>query len=91
MFCEVEAAGAGKDNAIAHLADRLGVGQSGVVAVGDGKGDQSMIEWAGLGVAIENGHPGAIAAADLVIASPDRSGLAEFLEALADSGKIGPP
>ena len=91
MFCEVEAIGAGKDNALQHLAAEIGVGQPGVVAVGDGKGDQSMIEWAGLGVAIENGHPGAIAAADLVIAPPDRSGLAEFLEALADSGKIGPP
>ena len=91
MFCEVEAIGAGKDNAVAHLANRMGVSQSGVVAVGDGRGDQSMIEWAGLGVAIENGHPGAIAAADLVIAEPGRSGLVEFLEALADSGKIGPP
>ena len=91
MFCEVEAIGAGKDNALQHLAAEIGVGQPGVVAVGDGKGDQSMIEWAGLGVAIENGHPGAIAAADLVIAPPGRSGLAEFLEALADSGKIGPP
>ena len=91
MFCEVEAIGAGKDNALQHLAAEIGVGQPGVVAVGDGKGDQSMIEWAGLGVAIENGHPGAIAAADLVIAEPGRSGLVEFLEALADSGKIGPP
>ncbi len=90
-FCEIEAIGAGKDMALAHLANRLGVDQSGVVAVGDGKGDHSMIEWAGLGVAIENGHPGAVAAADLVIASPERLGLAVFLESLADSGRIGPP
>lgn len=91
MFCEIEAAGAGKENAVAHLAERLGVGQAAVIAVGDGKGDQSMIAWAGLGVAIENGHPDTVAAADLIIVRPERSGLAEFLEALADSGKIGPP
>lgn len=91
MFCEVEAIGAGKDNAVEHLADRTGVGQPGVVAVGDGKGDQTMIEWAGLGVAIEGGHHGAVAVADLVIAPPERSGLVEFLESLADSGRIGPP
>ncbi len=90
MFCEVEASGAGKDNAVAHLASTIGVGRSGVIAVGDGKGDQSMIGWAGLGVAIENGHPDAVAVADVVIAGPERSGLAEFLETLADSGKIGP-
>lgn len=91
IFCEVEAIGAGKDHAVAHLASMIGVAQSGVIAVGDGKGDQLMIEWAGLGVAIEGGHPDAIAVADQVIAQPDRSGLVEFLEALADAGKIGPP
>jgi Cof subfamily protein (haloacid dehalogenase superfamily) len=90
MFCEVEAIGAGKDNALAHMTSKIGIGQAEVVAVGDGKGDQSMIEWAGLGVAIENGHPDALAVADMVIAQPERSGLAEFLESLADSGKIGP-
>ncbi|MDP6666592.1 MAG: HAD-IIB family hydrolase [Dehalococcoidia bacterium] len=91
MFCEVEAIGAGKDLAVAHLANRMGVDRTGVIAVGDGKGDQSMIAWAGLGVAVEHGHPDAISAADRVIAGPDRSGLAEFLESLADAGSIGPP
>ncbi len=91
MFCEVEAVEAGKDNAVAHLASQMGIDQPGVIAVGDGKGDQSMIEWAGLGVAIENGHSDAIAAADQIIGPPDKSGLVEFLEDLADAGKIGPP
>jgi len=97
MFCEVEAVGAGKDNAVAHLARKLGVGRAGVIAVGDGKGDRSMIDWAGLGVAIDNGHPDALAVADLTIGQPGQSGqrgrpgLVEFLEALADAGKVGPP
>ena len=90
-LCEVEAAGAGKDLAVEHLATQLGISSANVVAVGDEKGDRTMIEWAGLGVAIEGGDPDLIAIADVVIARPEESGLAEFLEALADSGKIGPP
>lgn len=91
MFCEVEAIGAGKDLAVEHLAKLLNVDRSGVITVGDGKGDQSMIEWAGLGVAIEGGHPDAVRSADQVIAIPEHSGLANFLNDLLNTGKFGPP
>tara|TARA_B110000263_G_scaffold243293_1_gene249834 strand:+ start:199 stop:981 length:783 start_codon:yes stop_codon:yes gene_type:complete len=91
MFCEVEAIGAGKDLAVEHLSITLGIEQSAVIAVGDGKGDQSMIEWAGLGVAIAGGHPDAISAADEVIAIPEESGLVNFLEKLIDAGQFGLP
>lgn len=91
MFCEVEAIGAGKDLAVEHLAKLLNVDRSGVIAVGDGKGDQSMIEWAGLGVAIEGGHPDAMRSADQVIAIPEHSGLVNFLNDLLNTGKFGPP
>jgi len=91
MFCEVEAIGAGKDLAVEHLANSLGVERSGVIAIGDGKGDQSMIEWAGLGVAIEGGHADAIGSADRIIATPENSGLVDFLTELSDAGHFGPP
>jgi HAD superfamily hydrolase (TIGR01484 family) len=91
MFCEVEAIGAGKDHAVEHLAKLLGLEKTGVIAVGDGKGDQSMIEWAGLGVAIDSGHPDALAVADQIIAIPEESGLVDFLEELSDAGKFGSP
>ena len=91
MFCEVEAIGAGKDLAVEHLSITLGIEQSAVIAVGDGKGDQSMIEWAGLGVAIEDGHPDAISSADQVIAIPEHLGLVNFLNELSNAGKFGPP
>ena len=91
MFCEVEAIGAGKDLAVEHLANLLNVNRDGVIAVGDGKGDQSMIEWAGLGVAIEDGHPDAISSADQVISIPEHSGLVNFLNDLINAGKFGPP
>ncbi|GIT20230.1 MAG: hypothetical protein CM1200mP39_30360 [Dehalococcoidia bacterium] len=38
MFCEIQSVGAGKDLALAHLAESLGVDQTSVIAVGDGKG-----------------------------------------------------
>ncbi|MBC8453237.1 MAG: HAD hydrolase family protein [Chloroflexi bacterium] len=91
MFCEVEAIGAGKDLALAHLAESMNVDRNSVIAIGDGKGDQSMIIWAGLGVAIQGGHPDAIESADQVIATPEEFGLVNFLEVLSDSGKFGPP
>ncbi len=89
MFCEVEAIGAGKDLAVEHLATSLGIDREGVIAVGDGKGDQSMIEWAGLGVAVEGGHVDAVDAADRVIATPEQSGLSRFLGELCDAGRFG--
>ena len=91
MFCEIEAIDAGKDHAVEHLANSLNIDRAGVIAVGDGKGDQSMIEWAGLGVGVEGGHPDALSAADRIIATPDNSGLVRFLVELADAGKFGPP
>ena len=50
-----------------------------------------MIEWAGLGVAIEGGHPDAMRSADQVIAIPEHSGLVNFLNDLLNTGKFGPP
>ena len=91
MFCEIEAIDAGKDHAVQHLTKTLNVERAGVIAVGDGKGDQSMIEWAGLGVGVEGGHPDVLSAANRIIATPDNSGLVSFLEELADTGKFGSP
>ena len=91
MFCEIESIDAGKDQAVEHLAESLNIDRAGVIAVGDGKGDQSMIEWAGLGVGVEGGHPDVLRVADQIIATPDNSGLVGFLEELADAGKFGPP
>jgi hydroxymethylpyrimidine pyrophosphatase-like HAD family hydrolase len=91
MFCEVEAIGAGKDLAVEHLANSLGIARNDVIAIGDGKGDQSMIEWAGLGVAVAGGHPDAIRSADEIIDIPEKSGLVKFLENLLSNGQFGAP
>ena len=91
MFCEIEAIDAGKGHAVEHLAEYLNISRAGVIAIGDGKGDQSMIEWAGLGVGVEGGHPDALGVADRTIKTPDNSGLTGFLDELADAGQFGPP
>ena len=86
MFCEVEAVGAGKDKALEHLASSMKIDSERVIAVGDGKGDESMIKWAGLGVAVKNGHPDAVSAAQHTIDAPEKFGLVNFLNELADQG-----
>ncbi len=53
---------AGLEKLIAHL----GIEQSEVMACGDAENDQSMIEWAGLGVCMGNGSPAIKAIADVV-------------------------
>jgi hydroxymethylpyrimidine pyrophosphatase-like HAD family hydrolase len=46
--------------------------------------DVAMMEWAGLGVAVANGHPAALAAADEVTLSNREDGVAIVLERLLD-------
>ncbi len=82
MLCEVEHLNAGKDKALQELLKSYKINKSDVVAVGDGKGDQSMILWAGLGVGIENGHIDVIESSDILIPPPEEDGLASFIEKL---------
>src|SRR5439155_20665105 len=59
-----------KASALRFVTERLGIEQSEVAAVGDGRNDASMIAWAGLGIAVEGSPPGVIAAADRTIPGP---------------------
>jgi hypothetical protein len=74
---------------LAWLAGHLGVEREEVVAMGNGYEDAPMIEWAGLGVAVSDGAPEAIAAADTVVDPVDRDGAARLVEELVRSGQIG--
>lgn len=71
-----------KASALRFLCDRCGIAQSEVVAVGDGRNDESMIEWAGLGVAVEGSPPEVIAAADRTIPRPGHGGIDQLADAL---------
>jgi len=71
-----------KASALRFLCERLGVLQSEVVAVGDGRNDASMIAWAGLGVAVEGSPSEVITAAERTIPGPGHGGIPLLAEML---------
>jgi len=68
-----------KRRALQFLCERLGVSEAATVAVGDGRNDLPMLEWAGLGVAVADAAPEVLAAADRVIAAPGSGGIAALV------------
>ncbi len=60
---------------IQTVVDHLGVTRDQVIAIGDGLNDVEMLEYAGVGVAIEGSDPRVLAFADLVVPGPHRDGL----------------
>lgn len=72
--------GASKGFGVGWLLDRLGVDPSAVLALGDGENDVEMLQLAGLGVAMGNAGPPALAAADAITASNDEDGVARAIE-----------
>jgi Cof subfamily protein (haloacid dehalogenase superfamily) len=77
---EVLPLGLSKATGVAELARPLGIAAEDVVAFGDMPNDIPMLSWAGLGVAMGNAHPDAIAAADEVTTANTDDGLARVLE-----------
>jgi len=69
-----------KASALAFLCRRFDIRQDQCVAVGDGRNDQSMIAWAGLGVAIEDSPPEVVAAAKRTIPGPGRGGIKQLAD-----------
>lgn len=80
LFIECVSKAAGKGNGVRRVAEVLGVDIADVAAVGDEMNDYSMIEAAGLGVAVGNAVEPLKAAADKVVASNDEDGIAELIE-----------
>ena len=78
-FTNVEA---DKRKALAFLCERLGVGREQTVAIGDGRNDLPMIEWAALGVAVSGAAPEVLAAAQRVIGPPGTAGIAGLVAEL---------
>ncbi len=80
LFVEGNPRGVSKGTALAWLAARLGIPRERVLAVGDNDNDRSMIEWAGVGVAMGNSPPTLQAVADWVAPSVEGDGVAAALE-----------
>ncbi|HEY8738539.1 MAG TPA: Cof-type HAD-IIB family hydrolase [Candidatus Dormibacteraeota bacterium] len=79
-FMEVINPQVSKATALAMVADRLGVAQADVCAIGDNKNDEEMIAWAGLGVAMGDAPPEVQAIAGYVARTVNEAGVAEVLE-----------
>lgn len=68
--------GLSKGAALERLACKLGLRQEEVMAVGDAPNDMEMLSWAGVGVAMGNGHPTALKVADVIAPDHREDGVA---------------
>jgi Cof subfamily protein (haloacid dehalogenase superfamily) len=76
---DVARAGNSKGRRLAEFAARWNVAARETIAFGDQENDMEMLAFAGLGVAMGNGHPKVRACADWVTGSNDGDGIADAL------------
>lgn len=79
FFLEVVPQGIDKAAAIAELISGIGIAREETVAFGDGYNDVSMIKYAGLGVAMENGCESIKEVADIITKDNNHDGIAEVI------------
>jgi Cof subfamily protein (haloacid dehalogenase superfamily) len=79
-YAELTHREASKGNAVAWLANQWGIARAEVIALGDQDNDRSMIEWAGLGVAMGNAIGNLKAIADYIAPRADEDGAADVIE-----------
>ena len=79
-FLEFFSGGASKGHALKFLGEQYCIGPSEMIAIGDGMNDLSMIEYAGLGVAMANAPEELKRAADFVTLSNDEDGVAHAID-----------
>ena len=77
-----------KGSALVHLAEYLHIPLENVMSLGDGLNDISMLETAGVGVAMKNSSPEVICKADYLAPGCDEGGLATVLNHLM-AGTLG--
>lgn len=80
FFLEVMPHGIDKAASIDFLAKKLDIEQHEVIAVGNAGNDLSMIQYAGLGVWVDNVTPELRHEADVIVASNNNDGVAEVVE-----------
>ncbi len=79
---ELTARGVTKAAALCELSGILGFGPEQIIAFGDSRNDLEMLKACGLSVAMANGDPKVIAAADLVAPEARADGVAVVIESL---------
>ena len=79
-FVEVVNPEVSKARALAMVADRLGIDQAEVCAIGDNLNDEDMVRWAGFGVAMGTAPAALKKLAKYVTGSIDEAGVAQVIE-----------
>jgi len=79
---ELNSAAAHKGNALKRFAEHLGLTLGNCMAFGDGMNDFTMVEAAGVGVAMDNADPEVKRVAKIVTKSNDEDGVAAVLDEL---------
>ena len=69
-----------KGNGLKYLCNKLNVSAEDVIAIGDNENDISMIEYAGLGVAMGNAVEKTKSISDLITSTNDEDGVAKVIE-----------
>ncbi len=82
QFLEIVNKNATKASALKWIADRFNIKREEVMAIGDSHNDIPMLEWAGIGVAMENADEKVKSHADFVTLSNTEDGVAYAIELL---------
>lgn len=80
FFLECVPPGIDKGRRMQPLIEALGITTNEVIACGDGENDRSMVEAAGLGVAMANAMPSVLEAADFITDDNEHDGIARVIE-----------
>ncbi len=80
LFVEGLNADVSKANGVARLAQHLGIEQANVMSIGDSENDASMVEWAGIGIAMGNAGVRVKSVADAIAPPQSRDGAAWAIE-----------
>lgn len=81
---EILPKGVNKGNAVRRLAEHLGIPIERTVAIGDYDNDVGMLRAAGIGIAVANASPSALAAADLVTVTNEQHAVARIIYDIRD-------
>ena len=80
FFLEVAQNGIDKGASLKLIAEKLKIKQSEIIAIGNAENDITMIEYAGLGVWVDNVSPELRHKANVIVASNNEDGVAEIIQ-----------
>ena len=82
QYLEFLAPGSTKGDALERMTTLCDIDRESTIAFGDSMNDLTMLQWAGIGVAMGNARPEVRAVADRVCDSNDKDGIARLIERL---------